>query len=88
MEVEIHPKSDLKEGDLLQVEMIYENRFDMVKLKNIRSARLEKIVYRGDLLSVCRKLIDYRKHNTLNFQLEKADDFLRDIENILNSIDR
>lgn len=25
----------------------------------------------------CEKLIDYRDHNVLNFQLEKADDFIR-----------
>jgi hypothetical protein len=29
-----------------------------------------------DLLEACEGLIEYRRRNTLNFQLEKADDFI------------
>lgn len=31
------------------------------------------------LVAACQKLVDYRKRNTLNFQLEKADDFIKAI---------
>ncbi len=30
-----------------------------------------------DLLEACELLVEYRRRNTLNFQLEKADDFIR-----------
>jgi hypothetical protein len=41
------------------------------------NARADVVLLRFYFLwSVCRDLIDYRDHNTLNFQLEKADDFI------------
>lgn len=89
MEVTIHPKSKIKPGDLLKVDKIYEDRLNMASLRYERTAVLELInpIDSGNLVEVCRKLLEYRKHNTLNFQLEKADDYFWQIENILAEID-
>jgi hypothetical protein len=35
------------------------------------------------LIDTCEKFLQYRKNNTLSFQLEKADDFFREIEEIV-----
>ena len=36
-----------------------------------------------DLLEACKKLVEYRRRNTLNFQLEKADDFINAMKNAI-----
>jgi len=37
-----------------------------------------------DLLEACEGLVEYRRKNTLNFQLEKADDFIRAMKNAID----
>lgn len=36
-----------------------------------------------DFLDACKGLIDYRDHNVLNFQLEKADDFINKMRDLI-----
>ena len=36
------------------------------------------------LREACLNLLEYRKRNTLNFQLEKLDDYLRDIQTVMD----
>ena len=43
-------------------------------------AKLNARVNVSDLVSASRGLIEYRRHNTLNFQLEKLGDFIRQTE--------
>jgi hypothetical protein len=82
MEVSIHPKTDIKEGDLFRVDHIYNDRLDMSTLKYGKTARLEKID-QNNLIDICKKLIKYRDNNTLNFQLEKLDDYLDTIRQLI-----
>lgn len=47
--------------------------------------RMKASAERNDRLKeACRQLLHYRKRNTLNFQLEKADDYFRKIQQILD----
>src|SRR3990167_2792819 len=55
----------------------------LAKLVLQRKAAEQQAAQAGDLLrtfaTAARKLIVYRSKNTLNFQLEKADDFIREL---------
>jgi hypothetical protein len=42
-----------------------------------------EIIRLRKLEEICKNFLEYRNHNTLNFQLEKADDFFREIRNII-----
>jgi hypothetical protein len=55
---------------------------------SISKEEARRIVTNGasDLVTACRALLDYRRRaGALGFQLEKLDDYLRQIENILDS---
>lgn len=47
--------------------------------KLLREARAE-LARKDAIEKAARELIEYRKKNVLNFQLEKADDFIREME--------
>ena len=87
MEITLHPKSDIATGDLLRVEEIYGGRLDMSTLRYERIAKLIKLPDHTDLIRACKKLLIYRDVNPLNFQLEKADDFIDIIRDILTEME-
>jgi hypothetical protein len=81
MEVTVHPKSDIRKGDLYTVVKIYDNRLNVANLRYEKSVVLEP---NHRLFNACNGLVKYRNRvGPLQFQLEKADDFIREIERIL-----
>ncbi len=80
MKITLYPLSEIQVGDNLTVTHIAENELDMVSMKYSRVATLALDNY---LQEACMKLLEYRKRNTTNFQLEKLDDFLNEIERLL-----
>jgi hypothetical protein len=45
------------------------------------------IYYTQELIGICDELLDYRKHNTTNFQVEKLDDYLVKISAIIKELE-
>jgi hypothetical protein len=84
MEVTVHPKTEIRKGDLYTVVKVNDNRLDVANLRYVKSAILEN---NQRLLDACNGLVKYRNRvGALQFQLEKADDFIREIERILIEI--
>ena len=55
----------------------------LIKLKRVLSAKIPS----SELLAACNKLLNYWHSNLYNFQLEKAEDYFRMIEQAVNGKD-
>jgi hypothetical protein len=65
---------------------ICEFYFDGLLLPEVKataSAAAAELARLQAIEKAARELVEYRKHNTLNFQLEKADYFIREMQNNL-----
>lgn len=54
----------------------------------LAEARTPEERHAGGLVELCSGLLRYRRANTLNFQLEKLDDYLDHIRELLAAIER
>lgn len=71
--------ADYATAEAVAVWMGHEPRFVRDRLAQIIAAHRAEPLAESALRTACRKLISYRDRNTLNFQLEKADDFINQI---------
>jgi spore coat polysaccharide biosynthesis protein SpsF (cytidylyltransferase family) len=63
-----------------QLIMMQKSNYDYLTTDFTITIMANEIIRLRKLESICRALLEYRRHNTLNFQLEKIDDYFREIE--------
>ena len=90
MEITINQSSTMQEGDLYRVDKIWDNRLDMANLRYSKTARIERFLPNNSvnlqIKHTFEKMMHYREMNTLNFQLEKMDDYLFQMKLLIDQL--